>query len=105
MVAETAQKIQESAPSAAAQAAWTRVLGHLKGEVGDTAFRSWLRPMAIQRAADGQAVLAAPTRFLRDWVVTHYADRLLTLWRSEDPRVTSVAIVVAEEAAGKPAAV
>jgi chromosomal replication initiator protein len=107
MVAEAVQRRQESGPTASARATWARVLGHLKGEVGDTAFRSWLQPIAVQRADDGEAVLAAPTRFLRDWVVTHYADRLLTLWRDEDPQVTSVAVVLAEEPparSGKPGA-
>jgi chromosomal replication initiator protein len=73
---------------------WTRVLGQLKAEVGDDAFRNWLRPMNLQRVDNGQAVIAAPTRFLRDWVATHYADRLLALWRAENERVTRLSIVV-----------
>jgi chromosomal replication initiator protein len=74
---------------------WARVLGHLKSEVGEAAYRSWLRPMSVERVDDGEAIVAAPTRFLRDWVSTHYADRLLALWRAENQRVTSVSIVVA----------
>jgi chromosomal replication initiator protein len=73
---------------------WTRVLGHLKVEVGDDAFRNWLRPMDLQRVEGGQAVISVPTRFLRDWVTTHYADRLLALWRAENERVTRLSIVV-----------
>jgi chromosomal replication initiator protein len=74
---------------------WARILGQLKGEVGETAFRNWFRPMVVQRVEDGLAVLAVPTRFLRDYVATHYADRLVSLWRAEDQRVTRVSIVVA----------
>src|SRR5246127_2635258 len=74
---------------------WTRVLGQIKAEIGDDAFRNWLRPMNLQRVDGGQAVIAAPTRFLRDWVTTHYADRLLALWRAENQRVTNLSIVVA----------
>jgi chromosomal replication initiator protein len=73
---------------------WNRVLDHLKGEVGETAFRSWLRPISVQRVDGGQAVIAAPTRFLRDWVATHYADRLLALWQAENRGVTRLSIVV-----------
>ena len=73
---------------------WTRVLGQIKAEIGDDAFRNWLRPMNLQRVDEGQAVIAAPTRFLRDWVTTHYADRLLALWRMENEAVTRVSIVV-----------
>ncbi len=63
---------------------WNRVLDHLKGEVGETAFRSWLRPISVQQVDGGQAVIAAPTRFLRD-------------------RVTRLSIVVGTTAAPMPA--
>ena len=51
--------------------------------------------MSVERVDDGEAIVTAPTRFLRDWVAAHYADRLLALWRAENQRVTSVSIVVA----------
>src|SRR4051812_49807308 len=53
----------------------------MQSEIGDDAFRNWLRPMTLERVDDGHATLAAPTRFLRDWVATHYLDRILALWR------------------------
>src|SRR5260370_35865373 len=65
----------------AREAEWLGVLGQLRAEIGEDAFRSWLRPMNLEHVDSGQAVIAAPTRFLRDWVATHYADRLLALWR------------------------
>src|ERR1700730_3532440 len=73
---------------------WTRVLGLLKEEVGEAAYRSWLQPTSLSRCDDGHAIVAAPTRFLRDWVATHYADRLLALWRAENRTVTRVSVVV-----------
>jgi chromosomal replication initiator protein len=75
-------------------AAWGRVLGQLKDEVGETAYRSWLRTITVERVAQGEAVLAVQTRFLRNWIATHYADRLLALWRAEIPEVSRVSIIV-----------
>src|SRR5215510_14618556 len=66
----------------------------MKSEIGDDAFRNWLRPITLERIDDGHATLAAPTRFLRDWVATHYVDRILALWRAENGRMTRVSIVV-----------
>ena len=77
---------------------WGRVLGHLKEEVGDTAYRSWLRSLCVERVDRGEAVVAAPTRFLRNWVATHYADRLLALWRIENPAISRLSIIVAPQA-------
>src|SRR5215469_2247181 len=73
---------------------WTRVIGRLKEEVGETAYRSWLKSMRFEKVADGEGVVAVPTRFLRNWVATHYADRLLALWRAENEGVTRLAIIV-----------
>ena len=95
MVAEAVRRGDADISTNASETEWARVLGHLKAEVGEAAYRSWLRPMSVERVDDGEAIIAAPTRFLRDWVATHYADRLLALWRSENQRVASVSIVVA----------
>ena len=73
---------------------WGRVLGHLKDEIGDTAYRSWLQSLRVEHVAEGEAVVAAPTRFLCNWVATHYADRLLALWRFENPRVERLLLIV-----------
>jgi chromosomal replication initiation ATPase DnaA len=44
---------------------------------------------------DGEVILTAPTRVLRDRIAMQYGDRLLELWRAEYQRVTSVSIVEA----------
>jgi chromosomal replication initiator protein len=80
--------------------AWGRVLGHLKGEVGETAYRAWLQSLRVERVDEGEAVVAAPTRFLRNWVATHYADRLLALWRLENPQVARLSLIVDPQIAG-----
>ena len=73
---------------------WARVLGQLKDEVGETAYRNWLQALRAERIDGGEAVVAVPTRFLRNWVATHYADRLLTLWQAENPAVDRLALIV-----------
>ena len=89
------QKNDADSTASACQGEWIRILGQLKAEVGEDAYRNWLRPINLERVDDGQAVIAAPTRFLRDWVRTHYADRLLALWQAENERMTRVSVVVA----------
>jgi chromosomal replication initiator protein len=95
VVAEAVRKLQIDDPEAANNDEWARVLGRFKREVGEAAYRSWLRPVSLQRVGDGEAVIAAPTRFLRDWIATHYADRLLALWRIENRQIRRVLVVVA----------
>jgi len=73
---------------------WDRVKGRLRDEVGDAAYRSWLRPITVHGVQDGAVRLALPTRFMRDWVATHYADRIRTLWGAENPTIRTVEIIV-----------
>jgi len=94
-VAEVTNGGEVDRSAASCQSEWTRVVGQLKEEVGEAAYRSWLQPMTVERVEGGQAIVAAPTPFLRDWVAAHYADRILTLWRVENRRVLRVSIVVA----------
>lgn len=75
---------------------WERVRDRLRNEVGDTAFRSWLMPLTIVAVTNGEARFVVPTRFMRDWVRTHYADRIRILWNQENAAITAVDIGVAD---------
>jgi len=73
---------------------WARVRGRLRAEVGEAAFRSWLKPLTMSGGRSGGVRLSVPTRFMRDWVASNYADRILALWRDEDSSIAAVEIVV-----------
>jgi len=76
------------------QSQWVRVRAKLRAEYGDAAYRSWLRNMSLQGIEEGRAKIGVPTRFLRDWVAAHYADRIRALWNAENGGVVAVDIVV-----------
>ncbi|MGF1630478.1 MAG: chromosomal replication initiator protein DnaA [Kiloniellaceae bacterium] len=73
---------------------WGRVRGRLRTEVGEAAYRSWLKPLTLAGSRNGRLRLAVPTRFMRDWVASNYATRLFALWSEEDPDVGGIEIVV-----------
>lgn len=75
-------------------AQWDRVQDRLREEFGDAAFKSWVKPMTVAGLRDGAVTLAVPTRFIRDWVLTHYADRIRSLWNGENPMVRNVDVTV-----------
>ncbi len=82
------------------EAQWGRVRARLRSEVGDTAFNSWLRPLTLASSSDDQVVMTVPTRFMRDWVVSNYADKLRLLWSDENTGVASVEIYVRQAEVG-----
>jgi chromosomal replication initiator protein len=73
---------------------WETISGQLRAEVGEAAYRSWLKPMAVGGKRDGTVTMTVPTRFMRDWVMAHYAERLRSLWVDQNPSVQGVEIVV-----------
>jgi chromosomal replication initiator protein len=83
---------------------WARVRGRLQSEVGDVEYRTWLRQMSFGGLDGDEITVRLPTRFLRDWVRTHYGDRLSALWQAENRRVRRVDIRVGEPPAGAEAA-
>ena len=74
---------------------WSQVQGMLRAEFGETTYRTWLAPLQLSGLEGDRALLAVPTRFLRDWIAAHYADRIRALWHRLDPRVAGIALVVA----------
>ncbi|MBK1837454.1 chromosomal replication initiator protein DnaA [Azospirillum sp. YIM B02556] len=74
---------------------WARIRGRLKEEVGEIAYRSWLQPLSVASLVGGEVRIVVPTRFMRDWVLTHYADRIRALWSGENPEVQSIDVIVA----------
>ncbi len=82
------------------QEKWSRVRSRLRSEFGDATFNSWLKPLRLDDASEGRLTISVPTRFMRDWVISNYADRIHALWRGEDAGVHSVDILVRAAAAG-----
>jgi len=73
---------------------WARVRAKLRKELGDTAYRSWIRPLTLLGLENGEARLGATTRFVRDWVRSHHADLIRTIWASENREIAAVDIAV-----------
>ncbi len=77
------------------EAEWDRVKTRLKQEFGETAFKSWVKPITPTAIHDGEVELAVPTRFMRDWIATHYGERIRALWSGENPSVRRIILKVA----------
>lgn len=73
---------------------WNDVLASLRDEIGEAAFQSWLKPMTVREVTGGNVRISVPTRFMKDWVVAHYVDRLSALWSDLNDTVNGVEIFV-----------
>ncbi|MGY8990280.1 MAG: chromosomal replication initiator protein DnaA [Rhodospirillales bacterium] len=80
---------------------WATVLESLRSEVGEDAYKSWLKPMVMREVRDGQLSISVPTRFMRDWVVAHYLDKLNLLWARENTDISAVNVFVQPDQSAK----
>jgi chromosomal replication initiator protein len=78
-------------------ARWERVRERLRVSYGEAIFKTWLQPLKLADVKNGQAMITVPTRFMREWIIAHYADNILRFWCQEDQTVHSVDIFVKAE--------
>lgn len=73
---------------------WARVRKRLRTELGEDVFTSWFGRLELESADANTVCLSVPTRFLKSWLMSHYYERLLTLWKAERESLVRVEIVV-----------
>ncbi len=73
---------------------WSRIHARLKAEVGDAVYTNWLRNLELVSLEGSEVVVSAPSRVVRDWVRTNYADRLRALLHSDVPAIKSVEVML-----------
>ena len=76
------------------QERWNRVKDRLRFELGEDIFSSWFIRMEFESMDKESVRLSVPTRFLRKWVESHYADRVLAQWQVEEPTITRLELSV-----------
>jgi chromosomal replication initiator protein len=76
------------------QERWSRVKDRLRFELGEDIFSSWFIRMEFESIDKETVRLSVPTRFLRKWVQSHYADRVLAQWQVEEPTITRLELTV-----------
>ena len=82
--------------------AWRRCCDRLRAEVGDAVFNSWFGSLTLELVGSGQARLSVPTRFLKSWIVTHYAGHVASALNAEVGPVGQILISVRSSAALAP---
>ena len=56
--------------------AWGRLKKDLKKVVGDIAYNNWLKQLGFLSYEEHTLSLSVPTKFLRDWLINNYADKI-----------------------------
>ena len=73
---------------------WGRVKERLRAEVGDDVYSSWFARMELDGSEGDTVKLSVPTRFLKSWIQSHYAERVLACWQAEQPNYLRIELTV-----------
>ena len=71
---------------------WNNVLKKLNNEYGNEIFNSWIKNIKIQSQEGEVVFFTVPTRFIRDWITSHYLDKIIFFLNSENPDIKRVKI-------------
>ena len=74
----------------------------LRVEYGEGTFRSWFKLISYGDMRAGTMIFSVPTRFMRDWIRSNYADRILVLLSTENPEIRAIDFVVGKVAPSLP---
>ena len=58
---------------------WNEILKMFKKNFGDDVYESWIKNINLKKEFNHYVILSAPTRFVRDWIVSRYADKILDI--------------------------
>lgn len=84
-------------PTAEISQAWKAVYKQFRGEFGEAVFRSWLKPLSLQAYYHGTLEVSVPTRFMKDWIQTNYAPRILEMAIEKNAEISRLEIVVIQK--------
>jgi chromosomal replication initiator protein len=82
-----------------ADEAWQRVTSRMRQDIGEAAWRNWIKPLRVSRLEDGTLTLEASSMLARERVTSQYADRLRVISAAEYGTVRKVEISLASQQA------
>ena len=75
---------------------WEDVLNKCKQTFGSDIYDSWIKNIKLKKEFNHYVVLSAPTRFVRDWIVSRYADKILDIIKKFKQSIQRIEFLIDE---------
>ena len=75
---------------------WKDILEQFKKSFGNDIYESWIKNISLKKEFNHYVVLSAPTRFVRDWVVSRYADKMLDIIKTYKKSIERIEFLIEE---------
>ena len=78
------------------QLIWDKVLKKFQSNFGNDIYESWIKNINLKKEFNHYVVLSAPTRFVRDWIVSRYADKILDILKTFKKSIQRIEFLIEE---------
>jgi len=75
---------------------WNEVLEKFKKTFGNDIFESWIKNINLKKEFNHYVILSTPTRFVRDWIVSRYADKILDIIKTFKKSIQRIEFLIDE---------
>ena len=76
---------------------WENIQSSFEKNFGKEVYSSWLKNISLLKEYNDYLVLGVPTRFFRDWIVSRYLDKILSLLKTFKNSINRVEFKISEE--------
>jgi chromosomal replication initiator protein len=76
---------------------WTDIQSSFEKNFGTEVFSSWLKNITLLKEYNNYLVLGVPTRFIRDWIVSRYLDKILEQVKIFKKSVSRIEFKISED--------
>ena len=73
---------------------WTTICKEIEAKLGKDIYESWIKKLKLVEEFQHYLVLSSPTRFIRDWVVSRYIDKILAIVKLYKKTVSRIDFII-----------
>ena len=73
---------------------WAKIKLQLKDIYGEAEYSNWLKLLTFSKVDKDIIVFYAPTKFMCDWILSHYGKKILFLWREQEKSIKDISVFV-----------
>ena len=73
---------------------WSSIKLQLKDTYGEAEYSNWLKLLTFNKVEKEIIIFYAPTKFMCDWILSHYGKKILSLWREKSISIKDISVFV-----------
>ena len=75
---------------------WSDIDAKFKQAFGNDIYESWIKNINLKKEFNHYIILSAPTKFVRDWIVSRYADKILDIIKTFKKSIERIEFLIEE---------